>query len=1170
MEGGPAGIECPACRAPNPSGFRFCGACGAALERSCPSCSAVVPSWFRFCGECGSRLGPSVPDVGPSEERKVVSVLFADLVSSTELATRLDPEDLRTVYSSYFDAMSAVLVEHGGTLEKFIGDAVVGIFGAPVTHEDDPERAVRAGLAMQAALEELNRQLRPELGEDLALRVGVHTGEVIATPGGTEQALVTGETTSIAARLQSIAPRGGVVMSGRTHRDAARSFVFDRLGEVELKGVSEPVEAWLVVGEASSSGADGDGPLVGRADELAFLDVQLRRCQREGRPHLATVVGPAGMGKSRLVLEFTKDAGVRTVRGRCLPYGSGLRLWPFAEIVKADASILDSDPPDVIEAKARERIGKRFRETEARGATLSTLLSSIGIPVDPDPLAGAGREAAQRLIVNAWSEYFSALASRGAVIAWIEDVHWADDALLDLMDRLVGRVAAPVLFLCLTRPDLLERRPASISRGASASTFELPPLSSPDSVSLVAGLLGGPAEPGLTEAIAERASGNPFFARELVHVLMEDGSIERRDGVWVASADIAVTMPDTVQSAIAARIDRLEPTQKEVIQMASVVGRTFWIGGLEERAGVDVDAAIDAFVARGLIRARPTTSIAGSSEFAFEHALIRDVVYGSIPRSRRVEAHRSVLDWMARVTRGRDEEFAELLAHHAELAGDLERTARFAMLAGHRHRRVYAAEEAIRWYERAAAAADQLPEDTSTGIRSEIVHSRGTALEQLGRYGEALADFERALEIGRVTQRAWLEAQELAAIADVLRSLEGFEEADALIPRALEAAREAGLPYLEARVKCLAGNLAWDRGNPERARADLDEGLRISREALDLEGEALARTGLAEIGLCQGPFDQAIADGWRARQLWLDLGHRPAANIIDQTLGYLRFVTGDVIGAEPLFEASLTGARELGMSREEPLPLVGLALVAMARGELGHALLLLDEAVAVSASHSAPKGAIAARLCRVALLQELGAPERASVDLDALDAVVPAPTHCLEPVRLSGLAWMRLAQGDRATAAEAFARARSFSDGLLFSRVACGRLEILAWTAAGEDAAASGAAAWLRHGVAGRCPAAESLAAWALGRAQAEDRAEQAGLAVELARRAGDSTLLWRACALAADEARERGDTEDSTAFRREAQGIVRAMALSLTDDGLRASFLANAPVVALLVDAPP
>jgi class 3 adenylate cyclase/tetratricopeptide (TPR) repeat protein len=1121
-----------------------------------------MPPRLRFCGECGAALPPN-GEVPPSEERKIVTVLFADLVASTELATRLDPEDLRRLYTAYFDAMSGVLDRHGGIVEKFIGDAVVGIFGAPVTHEDDPERAVRAGLAMQAELVELNGEFAAELGDELALRIGIHTGEVVAAPSDSSQALVTGETTSIAARLQSIAPRGRVIVGGRTHRDAARSFVFDRLGDVELKGVPGPMDAWLVVGEAPTQREARDQPLVGRTDELALLDTLLRRCEREGRPHLVTVVGPAGIGKSRLMLEFVEAAGVRAVHGRCLPYGTGLYLWPFAEIVKGDASILDSDPPHVIESKARERIGRRFAESNGYASTLPTLLSSIGIPIDPDPLAGVGRDAAQRMITNAWSEYLSTLASGDTLIVWIEDLHWADDALLDLVDRLLDRIAAPVLFLCPARPDLFDRRPAWATRGASMSTFDLTPLSPSDGISLVGGALEGPADPELIGAIAERAGGSPFFARELVHMLKEEGSIARRGGAWVASADIGAAMPDTVQTAIAARIDRLQTPEKRVIQMASVVGRTFWVPGPDELSDAGVEGAIDVLMARGLIRLRPASAIEGSSEFTFEHALTREVAYGSIPRSRRAPAHRSVLDWMERGTRGRDEEFAELLAHHAEMAGDPARTARFAMLAGHRHRRVYAAEEAIRWYEVAATAAEQAPAGGTSSVRAELLHSRGEALEQLGRYEEARDDYEVALEIARAKQHPWLAAQELAAIANVFRSLERPEDAEAFIPLALEAAREAGFQYLEARVQCLAGALAWDRGDGARARTNHDEALRIAREARDLEAEAYARTGLTEIGLCQGPFDRAIADGERARRLWLGLGHRPNADSVAQMLGFLQLLLGDPAGAEALFDTSLAGARDLGIGRDEPFPLVGLALVAMTRGDLGRSLALFGDAVEAAVSSGATRGEIAARLGRVVLAQELGAPERAAADLDAVDALAPDTAPYLRSIRLAARGWLDVAGGQREKATARFARARSASDGMLLSRIAAGRVEILAWSAARDEAAMSDSAAWLLNGVADEGPGAEALARWALARTGRDGGAAAASL--ELARRVGDRTLLWRACVAGSVEARRPGDTALAASLREEACEIVRSMADSLPDEDLRTRFRSGSEVADLL-----
>ena len=1171
------GIECPACGSSNPDGFRFCGTCGVALERTCSSCGTASPATFRFCGSCGAATAPEVaPDLDPADrdeeagnERKVVTVLFADLAASTELATRLDPEDLHRVYSAYFDAMSFVVEGHGGIVEKFIGDAVVGVFGAPVTHGDDPQRAVRAGLAMHRSLDELNRGLVPDLGEELVLRVGVHTGEVIASPGSADQALVTGETTSIAARLQSIAPLGGVVVSGRTHQDAAGSFSFEDLGGVALKGVAEPIAAWSVTGETTGRASDGDHPLVGRADEVALLDVLLRRCQRDGNPHLALITGSAGVGKTRLAFEFTAAAGARSVRGRCLPYDGGLRLWPLAEVVKNEASILDSDPPDVIAAKAQVAIGPLFDATAPGGASLATLLSSIGIPVDPDPLAGAGPDVGRRMIVNTWAWYFTTLAADLPLIVWIEDLHWADDALLELLDGLLSRVGGPVLFLCLSRPELLERR-STWGAGGAASIFELSPLSRPESTSFVRELLEGDVDPAVTATIVDRAAGNPFFATELVRALVEDGSIDRRDGVWRASGEIALAMPDTVQTAIAARIDRLQPGEKRVLQTASVVGRTFWVGTWNELSGPDVESSIETLMDRGLVRRRPTSSVAGATECTFEHALIRDVAYGSITRSRRASTHRAVADWMERGTRGRDEEFAELIAHHAELAGDLERTARYATLAGHRHRRVYAAEEAIRWYERALLATEESDADHASSLRAEILHSRGEAREQLGDDDEALRDFERAAEIGRATGRPWLEAQELSAIASVLRSLERRDEAEAIIPQALDSARRAGLEYLEARVMGLAGELAWDRGDPVQARAQHDEALKISQEARDLEGEAFARTGLTEIGLCQGPLEAAIADGTRARQLWRRLGHRPTANVVAQMLGFLRLVAGDRSAAEGLFLEALEGARELGIGREESTPLTGLAWLSLQRGDLGGAASHLDDAITLATRSGATRAVIAARLARCLLWQEIGAPDLARADLDALDETVRRSVSYLRPVRLAARGWLEVAEGGGGAARATFSRARSEADGLLVPRIACGRFEIFAWYQVGEPEAVAQAATWLLGGSGGSLPSISALGAWASAWADPAGALDGCRRALELTRNDDDVTVRWRALALAAIRERERGDRGGGEALLAEARSLVQRLADSM-DDELRHRFLVTPDVTALIgEDAPP
>ncbi len=1130
------------------------------LTLRCTACGSANPAGFRFCGTCGASLVPTGSEVRAAEERKVVAVLFADLVASTELAIRLDPEDLRRVLSSYFDAMADVITTHGGVVEKFIGDAVVGVFGAPVTHGDDPERAVHAARRMHEALADVNRSLDNGLDQELALRVGVHTGEVIASPGDAAEALVTGDATSIAARLQGIAPSGGVVVSARTYRDTVRSFTFDALGTFDLKGVPDPTPAWLVTGETAPALPTSDRPLVGRGEELALLDVLLRRCEREGTPHLVTIAGPAGVGKSRLAFEFTSGAAATTVRGRCLPFGRGLGLWPLAEIVKAEASILDSDPPDVMLVKAQAEIGRHFEANNA-GSSLPALLSSIGIPVDPDPLAGIGPDAGRRMILNTWARYFASLAEDGPAIVWIEDVHWADDALLDLLEGLLGRIVAPVLFLCPARPDLFDRRAGWGAAGGSTSTLELHALTADETARLIGNLLDGDVDHRLLTAVVERTAGNPFFATEVVRTLEEDGSIARHDGTWSATGDIAAAMPDTVQAAIAARIDRLDPSVKATLQMASVVGRTFWIGASDELSGPEVDAAIETLADRGLVRRRHGSAIAGAQEFMFEHALIREVTYGSIPRSRRADAHRAVVDWMSDAVRGREEEFAEVLAYHAEAGGDAERTARYATLAGHRHRRVYEAEEAIRWYDRAGEAAEEfLPSDRFMTLRAEILHSRGEAFEQLGRYEEALADFEAALEVARTSTWAWLRAQEYVAVAGALRSLERYEDAERIVPEALHESREAGFEYVEARVLCLSGELAWDRGDPVRARAELESGLRISQESRDLEGEAFARTGLMQVGLCQGPFARAIADAVRARHLWGRLGHRPAAVGVANGLGILRFLTGDAGSAEALFQEAHGEASELGMPRDLSAACLGLALVARTRGDLGGAIELLAEAIDIAADVGATKSSVAALVARIMLWQDIGVAERAREDLRSLEALPDRPVSYLGPVRLAAEAWLRNVDGEEKDARRRFAHARARAGGLLTSRIACGVVEIQSWDAAGDPAAAAEAAEWLLEGVDGS-PAAEAVAAWARARAGTIEPAR----AVEAARRAGDRLLLWRACAHAADEADDRRDVDASTQLRDEARSIVRSIVDSLLQAGIRTDFAARPEVASLL-----
>jgi class 3 adenylate cyclase/tetratricopeptide (TPR) repeat protein len=1120
------GIACPACGTLNPAGFHFCGRCGAALLQVCLNCGVASPPGFRFCGGCGSALHDAQlePRHVEVEERKVVSVVFADLEASTEIATRLDPEDLRDVYGPYFAEMAAQIERFGGAVEKFIGDAVVGIFGAPVAHDDDPVRAVRAGLAMQERMKALNVRVAAKLGGELALRVGVHTGEVLATPAAEHESVVTGEATTLASRLQGLAPSGGVVVSSRTHRVTAQLFEYQALGDFELKGVTGQVPVWRALIEKHARPLSADTPFVGRRDELELLGLLLRRCVREGRPYVVTLIAPPGMGKTRLVAEFA-SSGARAgtgavVRGRCLPYGDGLRFWPLAEIVKEDAGILDSDPPAVILDKARASIGIRFDDAEERLAITSTLLSSLGVAVEADPLTGAGRQAVEKLISRAWARYFESRADAGALTAIIEDIHWADAGVLDLLERLAGAIVGPVLIVCLARPDIHERRPNWGAGRSNFATIELSPLSRAEERLLIDSLLDeAPVDEELATLISDRAEGNPFFATELLRMLRDDGAIELRTKRWATVREVPSNLPDTVQAVIAARLDRLAAPAKRAIQDAAVVGRVFWNGALERLGGGNPSAPIDELVERGLVHAQSSSSIAGAAEFVFDHALVRDVAYASIPRARRREAHAAALGWMETVTRGRDEEFAELLAHHAIAAGDAEQTARYAAIAGDRYRRVYSAADAIRWYDRALEPAAQLGANTSRLLVPEILHGRAEAYEQLGELERAAADYERELAIARTSERPWLEAHALAALTHVLWLADDYARAETLLPAALKAARasETADPALEARLLFTAGSVAWSQGEWARALGLHRQALAIATRERDLEGEAFARQGLADTLSFSGPLAGALEEGLRATELWRRLGQRPREYRSAQRLDFIYLLLGRFAEGLTSIEATLRGLHELGQRRDEGLTLSAQGLALLFAGELSRARVALDEAVNSSREQSAPRAELTARVSRALYASELGADPNLWQDIPAATALSRRLGGYLGPPISAAEAAQRAIGGDHRAAADGFRLARAAAEGTIFYELLCGRIEISAWELAADAGQLRDAADWLAQRAAGESPPHVVLAACSSAAADVIDLDKAHPLATDLLSQAievGDVTVIWRAMSL--------------------------------------------------------
>jgi class 3 adenylate cyclase/tetratricopeptide (TPR) repeat protein len=638
----------------------------------CAVCGQQNPDGARFCNACGAPLAPEQPAV--REERKVVTVFFADLVGFTGRAEQLDPEDVRAMLSPYYGRLRSEIERFGGTVEKFIGDAVMAVFGAPVTHEDDAERAVRAGLAVRDAIQELN-DADPAL--DLHVRIAVNTGEAVvaldARPGEGE-AMVAGDVVNTASRLQTAAPVDGILVGETTYRATERVIEYTEGEPVVAKGKLEPIRVWEAVGARARFGVDvqqrGGAPLVGRSQELKLLSDALARSQQERRPQLLTLIGVPGIGKSRLVWELAQaldadpDQIVYWRQGRSLPYGEGVAFWAVGEMVKAQAAILETDSADVAEGKLRDTVGDLIPDETTGRWVEKHLRVLVGLAGEGVPSGDARDEA-----FAAWRRVFEALAERRPLVLVFEDLHWADDNLLDFVDYLVDWVTdAPLLVIGTARPELLERRPGWGGGKPNAATVSLSPLSGEEIARLLGSLLEQTVMPAEVQAaLLARAGGNPLYAEEYARMVSERG---------VAPAEDA-PLPETVQGIIAARLDALAPEDKALIQDAAVVGKVFWSGALAAMNGLQrwtVEERLHALERKEFVRRERRSSVASETEYVFRHVLVRDVAYGQVPRALRAEKHRLAAEWIESLSTDREDR-AEMLAHHYASALEFARAA---------------------------------------------------------------------------------------------------------------------------------------------------------------------------------------------------------------------------------------------------------------------------------------------------------------------------------------------------------------------------------------------------------------------------------------------------------------------------------------------------------------
>ncbi len=596
----------------------------------------------------------------PRRERKVVTVVFCDLVGFTSKAESMDPEDVEALLRPYHERARAELERHDGTVEKFIGDAVMALFGAPTAHEDDPERAVRAALAIRDFAVE----------EGLELRVGITTGEALvrldAQPGAGE-GMASGDVVNTAARLQSAAPVNGILADETTYRATRTAVDYESASPVDAKGKTEPVSVWQAVAAHSRFGVDvaheARSELVGRERELGVVREAFERARHERTPQLLTLVGVPGIGKSRLVYELNRiveaDQELITWRqGRCLAYGDGITLWALGEIVKAQAGVLEQDTPDEIAVKVHRTVEDTLAGTGDEVRVETHLLALLGIAGEAQ-LGGDRRNEA----FAAWRRFLEGLADQRPLVVVVEDIHWADESLLDFLDELVDWLTdVPLLVVATARPELLERRPGWGGGKLNATTLALSPLSDEQTAELIGRLLARPLlAADAQQALLERAGGNPLYAEQFVELYTEQGSTDE------------LALPETLQGIIAARLDGLPHAEKSLLQDAAVVGKVFWASSI----GREPDAAtasLHSLERKGFVRRQRRSSLEGESEVAFAHALVRDVSYGQIPRADRAQRHRAVAEWIEAL--GRPEDHAEMRAYHWASALELVRASR--------------------------------------------------------------------------------------------------------------------------------------------------------------------------------------------------------------------------------------------------------------------------------------------------------------------------------------------------------------------------------------------------------------------------------------------------------------------------------------------------------------
>jgi class 3 adenylate cyclase/tetratricopeptide (TPR) repeat protein len=937
-------------------------------------------------------------------ERKLATVLFIDIVDSTGLVASADPEVVRRRVNRFFEMVSHCVTLHGGIVEKFAGDAVLAAFGVPQAHEDDAQRATRAALAMHESVGELG----------LEARIGIEAGEVVVEDA--DSTFVTGEAVNLAARLQQVARPGEILVGPTAYRLASSTLVVEDAGPLELKGVNGPLRAWRVVDalDGPSRPAGPRAPLVGRDSELELLENTFARTTRDGRAHLFTIFGEPGVGKSRLAREFVDGLERASVlSGRCLPYGEGVTYWPLAEMIKAAAGISDDDPLEEAFAKLRECC-----EEEAVADVLGLaagMLEALEGERSPQEIAWAAREV------------MHSLADVQPLILFFEDIHWAEEPLLDLIEHLADWVRAPLLILCLARPELLDARPGWGGGRVRSTAIELEPLSEEESELLVEKLIAqlagtsGAMPPPLPKEVLERAEGNPLFVEETIRMLVESGS---------GNGDPA-RVPDTLQALIAARIDHLPPAAKTLLQRASVVGRVFWTGALEHLSPdiENIDSLLDDLLLREFLLREPRSSISGEAAYRFKHLLIREVAYTGMAKLARAQHHARFAEWLAERT---GEELLEIRAYH------LDQAVEFLVELEGAPPQELADETAAALVKAAKRAIAREAYSTARRLGLRAIELRPTlgaryvaarAAWRLQDWGAVQVEMEKVRDQAREHDERVVEALALTALGESKLRREGDAVgAREFLDEALAILAEEDDPVAHFDALVARAMLSSWLADMESFVRHLERAYVIALDAGRKDLQTIAAHALASAHIVRLELDEAELLLARALELAGESGSLRAR--IGATLSYGWFLTvkGELDAAETVLEEVKSTASELGIEPAIAAAFMKLGWIARLRGDHKRAEKQLREALRITSARGDRgmlpdfQAALAATLADVGKLDEA---ERLA--LEARANAVPEDNAC-KIAAMTALAAVRAAQERDDEAEELFVSALALTE----------------------------------------------------------------------------------------------------------------------------------------------